>query len=156
MSLSEKINQDTVSAMKAREAERLSTLRLMKTAIKNREIEKRGPLTDTEVLQTLTTMIKQRQDSIEQFTKGNRPELAEKERAEIGLIEAYLPKAAGADEIRVMVEQTIAEMAAGGQRPGPKDMGAVMKSAQARIQAAGLRADGRQVSEMVKAELAKS
>jgi uncharacterized protein YqeY len=155
MSLAEKIDKDTVAAMKAREPERLGTLRLMKTAIKNKEIDKRGPLSDAEVLQTLSTMIKQRQDSIEQFTKGQRLDLAEKERGEIRVIEEYLPKAAGADEIRGLVEQTVAEMAAGGQRPGPRDMGTVMKAVQARIQAAGLRADGRQVSEMVKSELAK-
>jgi uncharacterized protein YqeY len=155
MSLAEKIHQDTVAAMKAREPERLGTLRLMKTAIKNKEIDKRGPLSDPEVLQTLGTMIKQRQDSIEQFTKGQRPDLAEKERGEIRVIEEYLPKAAGAEEIRGLVEQTVAEMAAAGQRPGPRDMGTVMKAVQARIQAAGLRADGRQVSDTVKSELAK-
>lgn len=155
MTLAEKINQDTVAAMKERQPERLSTLRMVKTAIKNREIEKRAPLTDAEVLQMLTTLIKQRRESIEQFTKGGRPELAEKEAAEIPVIEAYMPKAAGEEEIRTLVEATVAEMAASGARPGPKEMGAVMKAVQARIQQAGVRADGRQVSELVKAELAK-
>ncbi len=156
MSLAEKINQDIVTAMKAREAERLSTLRMVKAAIKNKEIDKREPLTDAEVLQTLTTLIKQRRESIEQFTKGNRPELAEKEATEIELIETYMPKAAGPEEIRRLVEAAIAEVAAtSAARPGPKELGTVMKAVQAKIQAAGVRADGRQVSETVKAELAK-
>src|SRR2546430_699639 len=129
MTLAEKINQDTTAAMKERQAEKLSTLRMVKTAIKNKEIDKREPLTDAEVLQTLTTMIKQRRESIEQFTKGGRPELADKEAEEIKVIEAYMPKAAGADEIRTLVESAIAEMAAqGGARPGPREMGAVMKA----------------------------
>src|SRR5215475_15605212 len=89
--------------MKARETERLSTLRMVKTAFKNKEIEKREPLTDAEAQQILTTLIKQRRESVEQFTKGNRPELAAKEQAEIVLIEGYLPKAAGEDEIRALV-----------------------------------------------------
>ena len=156
MTLSEKINQDTVAAMKERQTERLSTLRMMKTAIKNKEIEKRESLTDAEVLQTLTTLIKQRRESIEQFTKGGRPELAEKEAAEVAIIEAYMPKAAGDEEIRKLVEEAVAERAAAGGRPGPKDMGTVMKAVQAKIQSAGLRADGRQVSEIVKAELANA
>ncbi len=156
MSLAEKIHHDTITAMKGRDAERVSTLRMVKTAIKNKEIDKREPLTDAEVLQTLTTLIKQRRESIEQFTRGNRPELAEKEAAEIAVIEAYMPKAVGSDEIRAMVEAAIAEVTQStGVRPGPKEMGSVMKAVQARIQAAGVRADGREVSEAVKAELAR-
>src|ERR1700761_981082 len=143
--------------MKAHEAERLSTLRMVKTAFKNKEIEKREPLTDTEAQQILTTLIKQRRESVEQFTKGNRPELAAKEQAEIVLIEGYLPKAAGEDEVRKLVCEAIDQITKdnGGARPVPKDMGAVMKIAQQRILASGIRADGKMVSEMVKAELAK-
>jgi uncharacterized protein YqeY len=149
-SVVQQVEKDIVSAMKAREAERLSTLRMVKAAFKNKEIEKREPLTEAEAQQILTTLIKQRRESVEQFTKGNRPELAEKEQAEIVLIEGYMPKAAGEEEIRKLVEEALA-----GQTFGPKDMGAAMKAVQAKIQASGLRADGRQVSEIVKAHLAK-
>jgi uncharacterized protein len=154
-SLAERIDKDVVAAMKARDAERTSTLRMVKTALKNKEIDKRAPLTDAEGQQILTTLIKQRRESIEQFTKGNRPELAAKEAAEIVVIEGYMPKAASEDELRKLVEKTLAELACSGDDLGPKDMGMAMKAVQARIQAAGLRADGRQVSEIVKAKLAK-
>jgi len=99
MTLQQRIEQDTVAAMKERAQARLDVLRMVKAAIKNKEIDKRSPLTDAEVLQTLTTLIKQRRDSIEQFTKGNRPELAEKEAAEIKVIEGYMPQQA--DESKV-------------------------------------------------------
>ena len=155
MELVKKIEQDIIASMKARDAERTSTLRMVKTAFKNREIEKRAPLTDDEALQILTTLIKQRRESIDQFTKGNRPELAAKEAAEIVLIETYMPKAAGEDEIRKLVEDTLAELAVSGDALGPKDMGMAMKAVQARIKETGLRADGRLVSEIVKARLAK-
>jgi uncharacterized protein YqeY len=154
MSLTDKVNRDIVTAMKAREADRLSTLRMMKTALKNKEIDKRAPLTDAEAAQILTTLVKQRRDSIEQFTKGNRPELAAKEAAEIPIIESYMPKAADEDQIRAMIEATLAEMSSGGRKASLKDMGTVMKDVQARIQALGLRAEGKQVSELVKAALA--
>ncbi|HUY80731.1 MAG TPA: GatB/YqeY domain-containing protein [Acidobacteriaceae bacterium] len=150
------IEKDIIAAMKARDAERTTTLRMVKSALKNKEIEKRQPLTEPEVLQILTTLIKQRRESVEQFTKGNRPELAAKESAEIVLIEAYMPKSASEDEIRAHVLEAIAGIAAKGAAPGPRDMGTVMKDVQARIQAAGVRADGRQVSEIVKTELARS
>jgi uncharacterized protein YqeY len=154
-SLPQRIDKDIVTAMKARDAERTSTLRMVKTALKNKEIDKRAPLTDAEAVQILTTLIKQRRESIEQFTKGNRPELAAKEAAEIVLIEGYMPKAASEEELRKLVEETLAELACSGDDLGPKDMGMAMKAVQTRIQSAGLRADGRQVSEIVKAKLAK-
>ena len=153
-SIAAQIDRDIITAMKARDGERTTALRMVKTALKNREIEKRAPLDEAESLQILTTLIKQRRDSIEQFTKGNRPELAAKEAAEIALIENYLPKASGEQEIRDLVKETLAGMAASGTKLGPKDMGQAMKAVQARIQASGLRADGRQVSEIVKTELA--
>ncbi len=156
MSLTDKVHQDMVAAMKTRDADRLSTLRMMKTALKNKEIDKRAPLTDAEAAQILVTMVKQRRDSIEQFTRGNRPELAAKEASEIPIIESYMPKAAGEAEVRAIVDQVIAEMSAAGQRPSPKEMGSVMKAAQSKIQAAGLRAEGKQVSELVKSALAAS
>jgi uncharacterized protein len=154
MSLVEKIHQDMVGAMKQRAVERLSTLRMVKAALKNKEIDQRAPVTDAQAIQVLTTLIKQRKESIEQFTKGNRPELAAKEAAEITVIEEYMPKAAGEEELRQLVTSTLAELRAQGSQPGSKDMGMVMKAVQAKIQASDLRADGRLVSEMVKAALA--
>ena len=154
MSLVEKIHQDMVSAMKQRWVERLSTLRMVVSALKNKEIDQRSPVTDAQALQVLTTLIKQRRDSIEQFTKGNRPELAEKEAAEIVVIEEYMPKAAGDDELRQLVTSTVAELRSQGTQLGTKDIGTVMKAVQARIQSTGLRADGRVVSDMVKTALA--
>jgi uncharacterized protein len=154
MSLVEKIHEDMVGAMKQRAVDRLSTLRMVKAALKNKEIDQRSPVTDAQAVQVLTTLIKQRKDSIEQFTKGNRPELAEKEAAEIVVIEEYMPKAAGDEELRQLVTSTLADLRAQGVPLGPKDMGSVMKAVQAKIQASGLRADGRLVSEMVKSALA--
>jgi uncharacterized protein YqeY len=154
MSLVEKIHEDMVGAMKQRAVERLSTLRMVKAALKNKEIDQRSPVTDAQAVQVLTTLIKQRKDSIEQFTKGNRPELAEKEAAEIVVIEEYMPKAAEDDELRQLVNSTLADLRAQGAQLGAKDMGTVMKAVQTKIQATGLRADGRLVSEMVKAALA--
>jgi len=156
VTLVETIDRDIVASMKAKAAEKLSVLRMVKTAFKMKEIDKRAPLSDAEAQQILTTLIKQRKDSIEQFTKGNRPELAAKEADEILVIESYMPKAVGEAEIRPLVTQAIdAITATTGARPGARDMGTVMKAAQAGIQAAGLRADGKLVSEIVKSELTK-
>ena len=154
-SIAERIEKDIIAAMKARDGDRTTALRMVKTALKNKEIEKRAPLDEAESLQILASLIKQRRDSAEQFTKGNRPELAAKETAEIALIENYMPKAASEQELRKLVAATLAELAASGTDLGPRDMGVAMKAVQARIQAAGLRADGRQVSEIVKAELSR-
>jgi len=147
MTLTDQISQDMTAAMKARDERRLSTLRMVKTALKNKEIDKRGPLDDKEALAVLATMIKQRKDSIEQFTKGNRPELAQKEADEITLIETYMPKAVSEDDIVAAVKDTIAEMGS----PTMKDMGTVMKNVMAKF--AGARVDGKVVSEAVKKEL---
>ena len=155
MSIGAKIQTDIIVAMKAKDEHRLTTLRMVKSALRNKEIDKREALTDAEETQILTTLIKQRKESVESFTKGGRPELAAKEQAEIGMIEGYLPQAAGEDEIRAVVVGAIAHLAEGGTKPGMKDMGAAMKVVQARIQADGLRADGKLVSEIVKAELGK-
>jgi uncharacterized protein len=151
MSLSEQIQKDITAAMKARDEARLSTLRMVKTALKNREIEKMAPLDDKDSQQVLSTLIKQRKDSIEQFTKGGRQEMADKEAAEIKLIETYLPKAAGEQEIVAGVKVVIAEMGS----PTMKEMGSVMKNVMARFAAAGMRVDGKQVSEVVKRELSE-
>lgn len=149
------VNQQMIAAMKARDAERTGTLRLIKTALKSKSIDKRGPLTQAEGEQTLASMIKQRRDSIEQFTKGNRPELAAKEAAEITVIEEFLPKALDESGLKALVTDAVAEVTASlGHKPAPKDMGVVMKAVQAKLQAGGLRAEGRLVSELVKKELA--
>jgi uncharacterized protein len=155
MTIGERIQTDIVVAMKAREEHRLTTLRMVKSALRNKEIDKRAALTEAEETQILTTLIKQRKDSAEQFTKGDRPELAAKERLEIVMIEAYLPQAAGEDAVRAIVQEAIATLAEGGSKPGPKEMGTVMKAVQQKIAAGGLRADGKLVSELVKTELAK-
>ena len=150
MSLIEQIQKDIVAAMKAKEEARLSTLRMVKAALKNREVEKMAPLDEKESQAVLTTLIKQRKESVEQFTKGGRQEMADKEAAEIVLIESYLPKAAGEAEVVAGVKAVIAEMGA----PTMKDMGAVMKNAMARFSGAGMRVDGKMVSDAVKRELA--
>ncbi len=149
MAISEKINQDITQAMRARDEHRLTTLRMVKSALKNKEIEKRSPLDDQEAVQVLSTLIKQRRDSVEQFTKGGRPELADKESSEIKMIEAYMPAAAGEAEIASAVRATIAEMGS----PTIKEMGNVMKNVMAKFQADGIRVEGKAVSEAVKREL---
>ena len=150
MPLVDQIQKDITTAMKAREEARLSTLRMVKTALKNREIERMAPLDDKEAQQVLGTLIKQRKDSIEQFTKGGRQEMADKEAAEITVIEAYMPKAASEADIAASVKGVIAEMGA----PTMKDMGTVMKNAMAKFATQGMRVDGKVVSEAVKKELA--
>ena len=151
MTLSEQIQKDITQAMKARDGQRLSALRMVKTALKHREVEKMAPLEDKESQQVLSTLIKQRKDSVEQFRKGGREEMARKEEAEIALIESYLPKAAGQDEILAGVRAVIAEMGT----PSMKDMGTVMKNVMARFQGAGIRVEGKTVSDTVRAELSK-
>src|SRR5919199_70223 len=146
MSLKERITTDMTAAMKAKDAARLSTLRMVKAAVQNREIEKGGELSDEELTKALQSLVKQRRDSGEQYEKAGRAELAEKERAEIAVIEEYLPRAAPREEIERVVAEVISETGASSM----KDMGAVMKAAQARLAGA---ADGRTVSEVVKSKL---
>jgi hypothetical protein len=148
MSILERVQKEMVDAMRAKQELRLSTLRMMKAALKNKEIDKRSPLDEKEEMQILSTLIKQRKDSIEQFTKGGRLELAQKEQQEIEIIEGYLPKTLGEAEVTEAVKAAISEMGA----PTMKDMGAVMKNVMARF--AGIRVDGKLVSETVKRELA--
>ena len=150
MSLVEQIQKDIVIAMKARDEQRLSTLRMVKSALQLRQVEKMSPLDEKESQAVLSTLIKQRKESVEQFTKGGRQEMADKETAAIGLIESYMPKAAGEAEIVAGVKAVIAEMGS----PTMKDMGTVMKNAMARFNGAGMRVDGKVVSEAVKKELA--
>jgi hypothetical protein len=156
MSIAEKIGADIIAAMRAHEEHKLTTLRMVKSALRSKEIDKREPLTDAEQTQILTTLVKQRRESVESFTKGGRPELAAQEQAEIAMIEGYLPQAAGEAEILAIVQAAVTQLAeSSGQKPTPRDMGAVMKLAQQAIQATGLRADGKLVSVLVKTELAK-
>jgi hypothetical protein len=156
MSIAEKLGADIIAAMKAHQEHRLTTLRMVKSALRSKEIDKRQPLTDAEQTAVLSTLLKQRRDSVESFTTGNRPELAAREKAEIDMIEAYMPQAASEDQLRDLVVAAIAQLAAtSGQQPTPREMGAVMKLAQQQILATALRADGRLLSELVKSELAK-
>ena len=148
MAFIDKISQDIAAAMRSKEQLRLDTLRMAKAALMNREVEKKRALDDTESQQVLTGMIKQRRDSIEQYNAGGRPELAEKEQAEIGILEAYLPPPMDAAELEGIVAEAIAEAGA----TSPKDMGRVMKGVMAKL--AGRAADGKIVSELVKRKLA--
>jgi uncharacterized protein len=149
MGISEQVQKDMVEAMRSRDELRLSTLRMVKAAIKNKEVDKRAPLDEKEAQQVLATLVKQRKDSIEQFQKGGRQELADKEAAEIKLIEAYLPKAVGEEEIAAAVKAVIAEMGS----PTLKDMGTVMKNVMTKLQAGGARVEGKTVSDLVKKQL---
>ena len=147
MSLGEQIVSDLTAAMKAQDAGRTSTLRMVKAAMMNRKIEKGSELTDDDVQKLLRSLVKQRRDSIEQYEKAGRQELVDKEQAEIDVIETYLPQAASQAEIEAAVAAAIAETGA----TSMKDMGKVMKAAQAALE--GKNADGKQVSETVKARL---
>ncbi len=148
MSLKQQIISDLTASMKAQTAARTSTLRMVKAAMMNREIEKGDELANEEMLRLLRSMVKQRRDSVEQYEKGGRQDLADKERAEIAVIESYLPKAASREEIQEAIIAAIGETGA----TSMKDMGKVMKAAQARL--ADKNADGRAVSEIVKEKLA--
>ena len=156
--IGDRIQADILTAMKARDEFTLTALRMVKSSFKSREIDQRKPLTDAEEQQIVTTLLKQRRESVEQFTKGNRPELAAKEAEEIKLIDAYMPQAAGEDQVRAVVQGAVEQITKdnGGTRPGPKDMGTVMKVARQRSLADGLRVDGGMLSEMIKAELNKT
>jgi len=147
MNLKEQIVADVTVAMKAKDAARTSTLRMLKAAIVNRQIEKGGELDDEELTKLLRSQVKQRRDSVEQYANGGRQDLVDKERAEIAVIEAYLPQAASQDEIDRAVAEAIAETGA----TSMKEMGAVMKAVMPRL--AGKNADGKAVSEAVKTRL---
>src|SRR6266481_4013621 len=147
MTLQEKIQAHITDAMRGKDSLRLNTLRMMKSAVKNKEIEKMKALEEGEVLSIFGTLVKQRKDSIEQFRKGGREELAQKEEAEIKIIEEYLPAAASEEDIQQAVAAAIQETGAASM----KDMGKVMKAALARL--AGKSADGTRVSQMVKEKL---
>src|ERR1044072_5389509 len=147
MTLKDKITADMIAAMKAKDAERTSTLRMIKAATTNREKDGGAEITDEDFLKLLRSQVKQRRDSVEQYEKGGRQDLADKEKAEIVIVEAYLPQAASQEEIDEAVARAITETGASSM----KEMGAVMKAAMAHL--AGKNADGKMVSEAVKAKL---
>ncbi len=149
MTLYERIQQDLAASMKAKDAERTSVLRMAKAAIMNREIEKRSALDDGEVLAALRSLVKQREDSVEQFRSAGRSELAEKETAEIGVLRAYLPAEASDAEVEEAVARAVSESGAS----GPKDIGRVMKAALALLAADGKPADGKKVNEAARRRL---
>jgi uncharacterized protein len=149
MTLVEQITRDLTAAMKAQDAARTSTLRMAKAALMNRQIEKHGPLDDAETVPVLQGLVKQREDSAEQYAKGGRPELADKERAEIVVLKAYLPAEVTEAEIAAAVDKAVAETGA----TSPKDMGRVMKAALAALAASGKPVDGKRVNEAVKKRL---
>ena len=147
MTLSDKINTEITAAMKAKSQVRLSSLRMLKAAIMNKEVEKKRDLDDAEVLQVVAALVKQRRDSIEQFDKAGRADLVDKETSELRVLEEYLPPAASADDIAAAVAAAIAETGA----TSPKDMGKVMKAVMPKL--AGKSADGRAVNEAVRRSL---
>lgn len=149
MSLKDKITADLTAAMKAKDADRMGSLRMLKAALMNEQNKKGADyvVSDDETMKTIQTLVKQRKDSIEQYTNNGRPELAEKEQTELAILEEYLPQAATPEEIEIAVAEAIGEVAASSM----KDMGAVMKTAQAKL--AGKTVDGKTVSETVKTKL---
>jgi uncharacterized protein len=147
MALTEQIDKDIVSAMKSRDELRLSTLRMMKTALKTKQVETGKPLEDSAAMAVLRTLVKQRHESAEQFRKGGREELATKEEAEISIVESYLPASASDEEIDAAVSAALTETGA----TAAKEMGRVMKAAMARL--AGKNVDGKRVSDKVRAKL---
>jgi len=147
MTLSDKINTEITAAMKAKSQVRLSSLRMLKAAIMNKEVEKKRDLDDAEVLQVVAALVKQRRDSIEQFDKAGRADLVDKETSELKVLEEYLPPAASADDIAAAVAAAVAETGA----TSPKDMGKVMKAVMPKL--AGKSADGRAVNEAVRRSL---
>ena len=147
--LPERIRKDLIQAMKAKERLRVGTLRMMTAALKNKEIEKRAPLSDEEAVQVLKTQLKQRAESIEQFERGGRTDLAEKERQEKIWIESYLPEPLSAEDMEKVVADVIREVGA----VGAKDMGVVMRESMRRLQATGKMVDGKAVNSLVRRKL---
>jgi uncharacterized protein len=149
MTVTERVTQDLTAAMKARDAGRTSALRMAKAALMNRQIEKKGELDDAEALRVLQALVKQREDSIFQFRKANRPELVQKEEGELLVLRAYLPEEASAPEIEKAVEEAVAETGA----VSGKDIGKAMKAALSRLQASGKPVDGKKVNDAVRRRL---
>lgn len=148
MSLEQRLTTEIAAAMKSKDATRLSTLRMLKAALMNKGVEKNRGLEPAEELQVVASLVKQRRDAIEQFTAGGRQDLADKERAEIGVLQGYMPAVASSDEMGAAVTRAIAETSA----QGPKDIGKVMKAAMAAL--TDKTVDGKKLNEMVRARLA--
>jgi hypothetical protein len=149
MTLVERLNQDLTAAMKARDAARTSTLRMAKAAIMNKEIDKKGALDDGEAIKLLQGLVKQREDSADQYQKANRPELAEKEQGEIVILKSYLPAEVTDAEVADAVDKAVSETGASSL----KDMGKAMKAALGALAASGKAVDGKRVNEAVKKKL---
>ena len=149
MTLVERVTQDLTAAMKSQDAGRTSALRMAKAALKNREIEKKGDLDDADATRVLQALVKQREDSIFQFRKANRPELVQKEEKELDVLKAYLPAEASEADIDQAVTKALAETGAA----TPKDMGKAMKAAMTALQEAGKPVDGKKVNDAVRRRL---
>lgn len=149
MTFLERVNQDITDAMRAKDQDKLVPLRMLKTALTNRRVERGHELDDREALQVVSALVKQRKDSVEQFTNAGRQDLADKEKAEIAILDAYLPPAVSREELEQLVDQTVTSTGAS----SPKDIGAVMKAVMAAL--AGRNADGKLVNELVRARLSR-
>ena len=149
MSFVEKINQDISEAMRAKDQDRLGPLRMLKAALMNKKVERGKDVTDGEALQIVSTLVKQRKDSVDQFTKAGRQDLADKEQAEIAILETYLPPPVSREELEKAVDEAVRTTGAS----SPKDMGGVMKAVMAGL--AGRNADGKLINELVRARLSR-
>jgi uncharacterized protein len=149
MNLVEKVNQDIADAMRAKDQDRLGPLRMLKAAFMNKKVERGKDVTDSEALQIVSTLVKQRKDSVEQFTTAGRQDLADKEKAEIVILETYLPPPVSREELEKAVDEAVRTTGAS----SPKDMGSVMKAVMAGL--AGRNADGKLINELVRARLSR-
>ena len=149
MNFVEKVNQDIAEAMRAKDQDRLGPLRMLKAALMNKKVERGKDVTDSEALQVVSTLVKQRKDSVDQFTKAGRQDLADKEQAEIAVLETYLPPPVSREELEKAVEEAVRTTGAS----SPKDMGGVMKAVMAGL--AGRNADGKLINELVRARLSR-
>jgi hypothetical protein len=149
MNLVEKVNQDIAEAMRAKDQDRLGPLRMLKAALMNKKVERGKDVTDSEALQIVSTLVKQRKDSVEQFTGAGRQDLADKEKAEIAILETYLPPPVSREELEKAVDEAVRTTGAS----SPKDMGGVMKAVMAGL--AGRNADGKLINELVRARLSR-
>jgi uncharacterized protein len=149
MTFVDKVNQDIAEAMRAKDQDRLGPLRMLKAALMNKKVERGKDVTDGEALQIVSTLVKQRKDSVDQFTKAGRQDLADKEQAEIGILETYLPPPVSREELEKAVDEAVRTTGAS----SPKDMGGVMKAVMAGL--AGRNADGKLINELVRARLSR-
>jgi uncharacterized protein len=149
MTFVEKVNQDIAEAMRAKDQDRLGPLRMLKAALMNKKVERGKDVTDSEALAVVSTLVKQRKDSVEQFTNAGRQDLADKEKAEIAILETYMPPPVSREELEKAVDEAVRTTGAS----SPKDMGGVMKAVMAGL--AGRNADGKLINELVRARLSR-